>query len=61
MVVFRTIRMIGGFESHTDDNTKQPVKDDICQTVCDLATAQPFSSFDSVLLFKLNKDGHVSS
>ncbi len=61
MVVFRTIRMIGGFDSHADDNTKQPVKDDICQAACDLAVAQPFAFFDLYLVFTLTQDIHDSA
>ncbi len=54
--VFSTI-IIGGFESSATKNTKQPVKNDICQAAHDLALIQHFPSFD-FLTFTLNQDGH---
>ncbi len=50
-----TIRMIGGFESSADNNTKQPVKGNTSKKACDLTTAKPFLLFDFYLVFMLNQ------
>ncbi len=50
--------MIGGFKSSANKNAKQPVKNDIFQADRDLATTQPFPSFNLFLTFMLNQYVH---